>query len=292
MIARPPAAEPVLTRWSLNIRDYVGSDTLRGMCGDAEMLFVRIGLDQMEHGYARGEEEFWRSAHAHRCADWSRAWRQASALFTSSEHGLRNERIARDRERAISEIQAKSNAARSTNEKRRGRPKKDDSHAQRTLSVRSPHAGGSLKSPSASDSDSASGESASHSPPTPREMPFKSAEFAALWERWEAHRRHKKAKLTPETAGSQLAKLAKEGERQATIRLNRSIDNGWTGLWFPEDPKPLPDPQAPSQAAPPAPTLFCDTPEGKAELDRLREHAARKAEERARRGAVSQGRVA
>lgn len=166
----PPASvPPVLTRWSIVVRDWLGSDTLRALSLEAEGLYLRLCLDQWEHGAARPEESRWRSAHAHRCADWSTAWRSACALFTLTDAGLVNERVARDRERAIREISAKTEAARNTNRKRRGRPKKADSDAQRTLTERSADAHPSLTHPSASASASASLRDAptEHLPPHP-----------------------------------------------------------------------------------------------------------------------------
>lgn len=171
--ARTPAPV-VLTRWPIYVRDWLGSDTLRALCGDAEMLFVRMCLDQWEHGVCSPDEERWRSAHAHRCADWSRAWRQASALFTRSDTGLVNARVARDRERSAGEISAKVRAAVETNAKRAAKPrkaKKADRDAERTLSVthseRSPDAHPTLKPPSASASASSSESDQTPLPPGP-----------------------------------------------------------------------------------------------------------------------------
>lgn len=67
-------------------------------------------------------------------------------------------------------------------------------------------------------------------------LPFTSDSFKALWASWRSHRAAVKAKLSPDTEASQLKKLAKEGEAQATLRITRSIENGWKGLWFPDDP--------------------------------------------------------
>lgn len=168
-------APVVLTRWPIYVRDWLGSDTLRALSGDAEMLFVRMCLDQWEHGVCSPDEERWRSAHAHRCADWSRAWRQACALFVRSDAGLVNARVARDRLKAVGEISAKVRAAVETNAKRKNKPrkvKKADKDAERTLSVtlseRSPDAHPTLKPLSASASASSSiSESESPLPPGP-----------------------------------------------------------------------------------------------------------------------------
>lgn len=75
----------------------------------------------------------------------------------------------------------------------------------------------------------------------PAPLPFASPAFAELWNHWRHHRVELKKPLTSETEAGQLKRLAKEGERQASIRVSRSIDNGWQGLWFPDDPPTLPD---------------------------------------------------
>ncbi len=137
---------PVLTRWSIQVRDWLGSDTLRGMSLEAEALFLRLCLDQWEHGAARPEKERWRKVHGNRCSDFETAWNEASAPFQVTPLGLVHPRVARDREVAIQQIEAKVRGARRTNE------------AKRTHSERSPHAERALSGFSASASASASVE--------------------------------------------------------------------------------------------------------------------------------------
>lgn len=64
---------------------------------------------------------------------------------------------------------------------------------------------------------------------------LKTAEFAEAWHEWQEYRKEKKQKLTKRSAGMQLRSLAKCGSDVAVRTINRSIHNGWTGLFPPED---------------------------------------------------------
>lgn len=86
-------------------------------------------------------------------------------------------------------------------------------------------------------------------------LPFASEPFAALWGRWREHRAQLKKPLTKEQERSQLKKLAKEGEAEATARIERSIANGWQGLWFPGDPPTLLGPGSNARASRPLPSV-------------------------------------
>ena len=60
-------------------------------------------------------------------------------------------------------------------------------------------------------------------------------ECETAWTDWQAHRREKKKPLTPKQIEKQLQKLSAEGPAAAVYRINRSIESGWQGLWFPSD---------------------------------------------------------
>lgn len=64
-------------------------------------------------------------------------------------------------------------------------------------------------------------------------LPFPSNDFLAVWEDWELHRKEKRVKLTPISRKKQFAILGGLTERHAIETLNKSIANGWTGL-FPD----------------------------------------------------------
>ena len=163
----------VLTRWAINIQAWLGSATLQAMSMEGEALYLRLCLDQCEHGAARADKEFWRSAYAHRCHDFDRAWSDAQRRFSVTPDGLVDAKVREDNVKSRLEIAAKVDAAIGTNRKRRA--KKAYSDAQRTLSERSPDAGGSLHPPSSSSSSSFSeGEmSTSAVAPAPARAPVK-----------------------------------------------------------------------------------------------------------------------
>lgn len=56
-------------------------------------------------------------------------------------------------------------------------------------------------------------------------------EFAAAWLEWVEYRREKRQKITPTTERKQWKKLAQHSPAVAVRMLERSIENGWTGLF-------------------------------------------------------------
>ena len=73
------------------------------------------------------------------------------------------------------------------------------------------------------------------SEPIPSEL--NSPPFRQAWERWVKHRSEIRKKLTPTTARSQLAYLAKD-PATAIAKIEQSILKGWTGLFDLKDEKP------------------------------------------------------
>ncbi len=68
--------------------------------------------------------------------------------------------------------------------------------------------------------------------------------FAAAWREWEQHRREKRAKLGATTVQRQLALLASVGHDRAIACIQRSIEQGYTGLFpdsIPANAKPRND---------------------------------------------------
>ena len=65
---------------------------------------------------------------------------------------------------------------------------------------------------------------------------FKTEKFTETWTEWETFRREKRCALTETTAKKQLAMLSKFDENEAIAILDKSITNGWQGL-FPESVK-------------------------------------------------------
>lgn len=62
-------------------------------------------------------------------------------------------------------------------------------------------------------------------------LPFDSDIFKNTWGDWERHRKEKRNKLTPSAIKKQLNFLGGRPENEAIEIMNRSITNGWTGLF-------------------------------------------------------------
>lgn len=60
---------------------------------------------------------------------------------------------------------------------------------------------------------------------------FQSDEFRKAWKDWQQHRREIRHKLTPLTEQRQLRKLEKFPVATAISMIERSIENGWCGLF-------------------------------------------------------------
>ena len=60
---------------------------------------------------------------------------------------------------------------------------------------------------------------------------FKTKTFTTAWQEWEVFRREKRCALTESTAKKQLAMLSAFDESEAIAILDKSITNGWQGLF-------------------------------------------------------------
>ena len=56
-------------------------------------------------------------------------------------------------------------------------------------------------------------------------------EFKTAWSEWLTFKKESKKKLTPSTAKRQLALLEKSGSANAVKMIQKSIENGWTGIF-------------------------------------------------------------
>jgi hypothetical protein len=59
--------------------------------------------------------------------------------------------------------------------------------------------------------------------------------FLDAWRLWTKHRAEKKSKLTPTATKRQLAKLAAMGEARAIAAIKHSVENGYTGVFEPNE---------------------------------------------------------
>ena len=62
-----------------------------------------------------------------------------------------------------------------------------------------------------------------------------SKKFRKTWLEWIQHRKEKKSSLTSSTASKQAKALQKRGVKEAVKILDRSIMNGWRGIFFDDD---------------------------------------------------------
>ena len=61
-----------------------------------------------------------------------------------------------------------------------------------------------------------------------------SPEFLKAWQEWKTYKTEKLKKLTPSTIAKQLKTLEAMGPDKATQSIDRSIANGWIGLFEPK----------------------------------------------------------
>lgn len=70
--------------------------------------------------------------------------------------------------------------------------------------------------------------------------PLDTPEFAAIWQLWKKYRVEIRKRITPTTERMQLKRLAAWGAKKAIFAIERSIENGWIGLFEPP-PSGLPE---------------------------------------------------
>jgi hypothetical protein len=61
------------------------------------------------------------------------------------------------------------------------------------------------------------------------------SEFQTHWARWKKYRAEIRHRLTPSTEAAQLKQLAAWGAAKAIAAIERSITQGWQGLFNPEE---------------------------------------------------------
>ena len=69
--------------------------------------------------------------------------------------------------------------------------------------------------------------------PTP---PFESEAFKEAWGKWVAYRKERGNPLKPTTVAAQFKAISKVGEEAAIAAIERSIFNGWQGLFLDQTP--------------------------------------------------------
>lgn len=77
-------------------------------------------------------------------------------------------------------------------------------------------------------------------------LPFPGEKFATAWKQWVEHRAEIKKKLTPASIKKQFDFLKSYDVTSAIAIINKSIQNGWRGLFAP-DKKELTSGETPNQ---------------------------------------------
>lgn len=62
-------------------------------------------------------------------------------------------------------------------------------------------------------------------------IPFEDQELQTAWIEWEQHRKEKRQKLTPLSVKKQLKFLQGRSKAEIIAIIDKSIMNGWTGLF-------------------------------------------------------------
>ena len=65
-------------------------------------------------------------------------------------------------------------------------------------------------------------------------LPFESEKFKEAWDHWVAFRKESRKPMPETTIAAQIKKMEAWGEAKSIATIQRSIENGWTGL-FPDD---------------------------------------------------------
>jgi len=65
--------------------------------------------------------------------------------------------------------------------------------------------------------------------------PFSSDQFKVAWDGWTKYKSERRQKLTPSTIVGTFRKFAKWGEAKSIEAIERSIANGWQGLFEPDE---------------------------------------------------------
>jgi len=91
---------------------------------------------------------------------------------------------------------------------------------------------GGMKSTSPNNIDKI--EKKDNTSPTP---PFDSEAFKVAWGKWVAYRKERGSPLKPTTVAAQFKAIAQAGEEAAIAAIERSIFNGWQGLFLDKAPQ-------------------------------------------------------
>ena len=160
--------------------------------------------------------------------DWQDVRPEVIVAFEEGRDGrLYQKRLRQEYEKVACKFKAQRQ-----NGQKGGRPKNPRETQQKPM-------GSHARSGSGSESGSSKGDGGSggkgREPPedTPLPSTLDTEAFRRSWRDWCRHRREIRAPLKPTTVSRQLPKLERFGHDGAIASIERSIENGWRGLFEP-----------------------------------------------------------
>ena len=159
--------------------------------------------------------------------EWAEVRDEVLAKFEQIDDGLANGRMESERNEREGIRQMKVDAARKSHESRR---------KNNSANCKTPHSANCKTPPSANCVHDHDHVTVSKDTVEGTALPFGPG-FASAWDDWIAYRREARHKAwSPRSIKTQLGRLGKLTESEAIEVINRSIANGWQGL-FPEKAK-------------------------------------------------------
>ena len=211
--------------YALYADDFDGGT--RNMTPAGVGAYVRLLNEQFRRGYIPADERAICRIVGMFPDEWDDVRDEVLAKFEQIDDGLANGRMESERNEREGIRQMKVEAARKSHESRR---------KNNSANCKTPHSANCKTTPSANCVHDHDHVNVSKDTLEGTALPFGPG-FASAWDDWIAYRREARHKAwSPRSIKTQLGRLGKLTESEAIEVINRSIANGWQGL-FPEKAK-------------------------------------------------------
>jgi len=211
--------------YALYADDFDGGT--RNMTPAGVGAYVRLLNEQFRRGYIPADERAICRIVGMFPDEWDDVRDEVLAKFEQIDDGLANGRMESERNEREGIRQMKVEAARKSHESRR---------KNNSANCKTPHSANCKTPPSANCVHVHDHVTVSKDTVEGTALPFGPG-FASAWDDWIAYRREARHKAwSPRSIKTQLGRLGKLTESEAIEVINRSIANGWQGL-FPEKAK-------------------------------------------------------
>ena len=211
--------------YALYADDFDGGT--RNMTPAGVGAYVRLLNEQFRRGYIPADERAICRIVGMFPDEWDDVRDEVLAKFEQIDDGLANGRMESERNEREGIRQMKVDAARKSHESRR---------KNNSANCKTPHSANCKTPPSANCVHVHDHVTVSKDTVEGTALPFGPG-FASAWDDWIAYRREARHKAwSPRSIKTQLGQLGKLTESEAIEVINRSIANGWQGL-FPEKAK-------------------------------------------------------